>query len=264
LWKGAISFGLVNIPIRLYAATERRDPRFHYLHGECGSPIRYVKWCPYCKREVPAEEVVWGYEYERDKYVLFTDEELEALQAVPQKTIAIEDFIDMREVDPIFFDRAYFLEPVEGGARAYALLRRAMDESGRVAVARVAIRSKETLATVRTYGARALVMETMFWPDEVRPGESLAIPFGDEPEDREVQMATTLVNMLSSPFEPSKYRSDRRERLTRAISAKVEGRGVEAIRAPGVEGIADLAEALRHSIEAAQRRRTGGAAGPVQ
>ncbi len=273
LWKGAISFGLVNIPVRLYAATERKDPQFHYIHRVCGSPVRYVKWCPYCGREVPAGEMVWGYEYEKGKHVLFGEEELERIPSPVPRTITIEDFIDVREIDPIYYDKTYFLEPAGGGAKAYALLRRAMKESGRVALARVAVRSKETLATVRLYGDGVLVMETMFWPDEIRSARTLDVPAEDETADREAQMARTLVDMLSAAFDPSKYRSERRERLQELIDAKIEGREVEGVRAPEAAKVIDLMEALRRSIAGAENKRAAEAAttaperpaaGPVQ
>ncbi|MGE5485232.1 MAG: Ku protein [Ignavibacteriales bacterium] len=255
LWKGAISFGLVNIPVRLYAATERKDPQFHYLHQVCGSPVKYLKWCPYCDREVRSEEIVWGYEYEKGKYLVFREDELEGIPSPAPRTITIEDFVDIREIDPVYFDKTYFLEPAEGGERAYALLRGAMRDSGRIAVARVAIRSKESLATVRQYGDGILVMETMFWPDEIRSAAALSVPAGDEMGEREAQMARTLVEMLSGAFDPAKYRSERRERLGEMIEAKMEGRGVEAPRPPEAAKVVDLMEALKRSIAGAEEKR---------
>lgn len=254
LWKGSISFGLVNIPVRLYAATGRKDPRFHYIHRACGSPIKYVKWCTHCGREVSGDEIAWGHEYEKGKYVLLSDEDLESIPSPVARTVTIEDFVEASRIDPIHFDRSYFLEPADGGGRAYGLLRRAMKDSGRVALARVAIRSKESMATLRLYGDRVLVMATMFWPDEIRGAESLDVPLVDEVSEREAQMARTLVEMLSTEFDPSKYRSERRERLEAVIDAKVAGRDVE-VRPPEAAKVVDLMEALRRSIAGAENER---------
>ncbi|NPV70919.1 MAG: Ku protein [Firmicutes bacterium] len=268
IWKGSISFGLVTIPVRLYAATERKDPKFNYLHQPCGSPVRYLKWCPYCNREVPAEEIVWGYEYEKGRYVLLNEEDLNMVPAPEARALTIEDFIDIREIDPIYYDKTYFLEPGDGGARAYALLRQAMLDRGRIALARVALRSRETLATIRVYGGQVLVMETMMWPDEIRDTAGLQIPALGDVDRREAQMAQTLVDTLSAPFEPARYRSRGRERLVELIEAKVQGREIQEPRLPEAAKVVDLMEALKKSIARAGEGRptspaaeAGGAAG---
>jgi DNA end-binding protein Ku len=217
--------------------------------------VKYLKWCPYCNKEVQAKEIVWGYEYEKGQYLVFQEDELEAIPSPAPRTIVIEDFVDIREIDPVYFDKTYFLEPAEGGQRAYALLRGAMRDSGRIAVARVAIRSKESLATVRQYGEDVLAMETMFWPDEVRSAAALSVQAGDEAGEREAQMARTLVEMLSGAFDPAKYRSERRERLEEMIRAKTEGRRVETVRPPEAAKVVDLLEALKVSIAGAEGRR---------
>lgn len=257
VWKGSISFGLVTIPVRLYAATERRDPKLSHLHRTCGSPIRHVKWCPHCGREVPAEEIATGYEYEKGRYVLLSDEDLESIPAPEARALTIEDFVDIREVDPIYYDKTYFVELAEGGARAYSLLREAMRGRGRAAVARVALRSRETLAAIRLYGDTTLVMETMLWPDEVRDPAALQVPAGDQLDPREVQMAQMLVDMLSAPFDPSRYRSAARERLISIINARIRGREVQAPPAPEAERVVDLMEALKRSIARAGEGRAG-------
>jgi len=265
LWKGAISFGLVHIPVRVYPATESKGIKFRYLHRECQTPVRYVKWCPACGREVAPEEIVNGYEYQKDQFVVMEDEDLERLPAAESKVVDILDFVDLAEIDPIFYDKTYYLEPAEGGAKPYALLRRAMLETGRIAIARVAIRTRQSLAAIRVFDRRVLAMETMFWPDEVRSYAELEAlgPGAGEPvfHENEVRMADMLVGSLTAPFEPAKYTDDYRAALRQVIEAKVEGRQVFEYREPETAKVIDLMEALRASVEAAQAAR--GAGGPL-
>lgn len=263
LWKGAISFGLVNIPVRLYAATERKDVKFNYLHAECGTPVRYLKWCPTCNREITQEEIVYGYEYEKGRYVTMKDEDLESLPARQARTVDIMDFVDLAEIDPIYYDKTYFLEPAEGGEKAYALLRETMEESGKIGIARVAIRSKESLACVRVYSGGVLVMETMFYPDEIRSGQALTGIHGNYPVDaRELDMAKLLVKGLTAQFDATKYKSDYRAKLRELIEAKVQGQEITEAPRPEMGRVIDLMEALRRSVEAVQQDR-GGAQGVV-
>jgi len=265
LWKGAISFGLVHIPVRVYPATESKGIKFRYLHRECQTPVRYVKWCPACGREVAPEEIVNGYEYQKDQFVVMEDEDLERLPAAESKVVDIVDFVDLAEIDPIFYDKTYYLEPAEGGTKPYALLRRAMLETGRIAIARVAIRTRQSLAAIRVFDRRVLAMETMFWPDEVRSYAELEAlgPGAGEPvfHENEVRMADMLVGSLTAPFEPAKYTDDYRAALRQVIEAKVEGRQVFEYREPETAKVIDLMEALRASVEAAQAAR--GAGGPL-
>lgn len=251
LWKGAISFGLVNIPVRLYAATEKQGVRFNYLHGECNTPVRYRKWCDTCDREVGQDEIVKGYEYARGQYVVLRDEDFERVPLPTARAVEIVDFVKLTEIDPIYYDKTYFLEPEEGAIKAYALLRRAMDDTGRIALARVAVRTRETLATVRVYQDQALVMETMFYPDEVREPRALEHIFATPAlADREVDMAVQLVDNLSAPFEPEKYTDQYRAALRGIIRQKIEGDEVARVERPGRAPVIDLMEALRASIEA--------------
>lgn len=256
LWKGAISFGLVNIPVKLYAATERKDLKFNYLHETCHTPIRYRKWCPSCDREVGAEEIVWGYEYEKGKYVVLRDEDFERVPLSTTKTIDIIDFVNLEEIDPIFFDKTYYLEPAEGGFKAYSLLRRAMEETGRVAVAKVVIRTKESLAAIRVYRGSALAMETMFFPDEVRSAEELA-GINEEPRlhDNEIKMAVSLIGSLSGHFEATRYENEYRKALRALVEEKIAGREVAEVTAPETTKVVDLMEALRASIRLAEEER---------
>jgi DNA end-binding protein Ku len=256
LWKGAIAFGLVNIPVRLYAATERKTPKFNYLHALCHTPVRYLKWCPSCEREVPAAEIVRGYEHERGRYVVMAEEDFESLPARTTRSVDIIDFVHLSEIDPVYYDRTYYLEPADGGQKAYGLLRRAMEEAGRIALAMVALRTHETLATVRVIAGRALAMETMFFPDEVRPVAAIqGLDQVGEPEVRELSMARTLIDSLAAPFDPGKYRDRYRDRLLELIRAKAAGREVVTAPAPETARVVDLMEALRESIALAEQER---------
>lgn len=255
LWKGAMTFGLVYIPVKLYTATERKDIRFNMLHKKCHTPIRYRKVCPHCETEVAPEDIVRGYQYEKGHYVIFSEEELTALPSGGNRNIALLDFVGPGEIDPVYFDKTYYLAPAEGGQKVYELLRRAMRESGRAGIARVAIRSGETLACVRVTD-RALVMNTMFYPDEVRRPERIPeLDYRVEIHDNEQKMALSLVENLAGPFAPDKYTDRRREVLQEAIRAKVAGEA--AVRPPDAEPIkvVDLMEALKASIEEAKKDR---------
>ncbi|MCL6614723.1 MAG: Ku protein, partial [Firmicutes bacterium] len=217
LWKGAISFGLVNVPVKMYAATQRNEPRFHYLHEKCKTPIEYERRCPACGVEVPPEEIVWGYEYQPGSYVVLREEDFDRLPGESTKTIDILDFVDLAEIDPIYFDKSYYLEPNQGGEKAYALLKRAMLATAKIAIARTVIRTKETLCALRVANG-VLLMATMFYPDEVRSAAGLA---GVEREPalqgNEIELATNLIANLSSHFEPAKYTNRYREELMKLI-----------------------------------------------
>lgn len=258
LWRGHVSFGLVTIPVRLYTATEHRDLKFSFLHSECKTPVRYKKYCPTCDRDVAMEEIVRGYEYEQGQYVVMREEDFEQVPVASTRSIDIVDFVNLADIDPIYFDKTYFLEPGEGGAKAYALLRQAMAASGRIALAKVAIRSKETLAALRVYRGEVLVMETMFWPDEIRGYDELS--GYAEPQrlhEREVQMAELLIGNLATEFEPTKYRDEYRQALMETIRARIEGNEVYRAATPQPERVVDLMEALRASVQLAEQRRAG-------
>lgn len=256
LWKGSISFGLVNIPVRLYAATERKDIKFNYLHNECGTPVRYVKFCPTCNKEITQQDIVYGYEYEPGRFVVVKDEDLESIPVAQTKSVDIVDFVDLPEIDPIYFDKTYFLEPAEGGSKAYALLRGTMQQSGKIGIAKVTIRTRESLACVRVYHDNTLVMETMFYPDEIRSTAALAGTNEQHRiDDREIDMANLLVSSLSSHFEPAKYTNEYRMQLREMIRAKIEGREITEAPEPQMGKVVDLMEALRRSVEAVQSER---------
>ncbi|GAF27273.1 uncharacterized conserved protein [Moorella thermoacetica Y72] len=255
LWKGAISFGLVNVPVKLYPATESNDLKFNYLHTRCKTPIQYRKYCPYCQVEVPPEEIARGYEYEKGKYVILREEDLEAIPAEKTRSINIMDFVDLEEIDPIYFSRSYYLAPADMGQKPYLLLKKAMEETGKVAVARVTIRSRETLATVRVYGP-ALVMSTMFYPREVRPVTGMPeLDFQVNLRENEVKMAVTLIKSMATSFQPEKYTDTYRQALLQVIEAKIAGEEVEVPARPEAGKVVDLMEALKASIELARQEK---------
>lgn len=269
IWKGAISFGLVNVPVKMYAATEARDTRFNYLHEVCKTPIRYQKVCPTCNRPVDDAEIVRGYEYEKGKYVIMREEDFDRIPVSSTRTIDIIDFVELAGVDPVYFSRSYFLVPNEGGQKAFALLRRALAETGKIAIARVVIRSRESLAAVRVYG-RTLMMSTMFFPEEIRSADAFPeLQAAVELHENEVKMAVSLIENLSAPFEPGRYTSNYRAALRELIAAKVAGAEVVTPEQREAGQVVDLMEALRASIEAAQkerqpgRARVAGGAGPA-
>ncbi len=250
IWKGAISFGLVTIPVKLYAATEEKDIRFHLLHKEDGGRIEMKRVCTVDGKEVAWDDLVRGYEISKGEYVILDPEEIEEAKPESATTIEIGDFVKLEEIDPIYFEKTYYLEPTDVGAKPYALLRRALDESGRVAVARVVIRTKERLATMRTY-EDTLVLETMFWPDEIRSTGALDLPEGKEASVRskELQMAESLVESLSDRFKPEDYKDEYRIALQELIEQKMKGEKRAARRRKPEPKVIDLMDALRASIE---------------
>lgn len=256
LWRGAISFGLVTIPVKLYAATEEKDVHFRLLHRACKTPIRYRRWCPRCEREVEGEDLVRGYEYEPDRFVVIEDEDLERLPAALARTVEILDFVRLEDIDPIYFLRTYFLEPGEGGAKAYALLRRALQVTGRIGVARVALRGRSSLAAVRVYRQECLSLETMHFPDEIRSYARLQIPADEGYRDQELEMARLLISTLSGDFAPERLRDEYREALLERIRQKVAGNQVYEVESPEPAArVVDLMEALRQSVRLAEEAR---------
>ncbi|MCL4441601.1 MAG: Ku protein [Firmicutes bacterium] len=255
LWKGAISFGLVHVPVKLYSATERKDIKFSYLHEKCKTPIKYQKLCPTCNTEVPMEEVVRGYEYEKGKYVILRDEDFENIPLESSKTVEILNFVKLSEIDPVYFDKSYYLAPGDGGQKAYELLKQAMRDSNKVAVAKVVIRSKESLAALRVYND-VIVMETMFYPEEIRATHLMPeIDYKVQIHDNEVKMATGLIDSLTQPFRPEQYQNRYRNALNELITSKITGEEIEV--APRVEPgkVVDLMEALKASIQMAKEEK---------
>ncbi|EGK13874.1 Ku protein [Kroppenstedtia eburnea] len=249
IWKGSISFGLVHIPIRMFSATQDKSISFRSLHEKCKTPIKYSRYCPTCDTEVPWEEVVKGYEYADNQFVLMKKEELEAILPENRKAIEILDFVKLEEIDPIYYDKSYYLGPGEHGNHAYSLLRDAMAETGKIGVAKITIRSKQSLAVVRVHQS-CLVMETIFYPDEVRDVAQVPeVPAKVELPEKEMAMAKQLIDQLTTAFHPEKYQDEYRQAVEEAIGKKVKGE--EVVEAPErqPERVVDLMEALKASLE---------------
>lgn len=262
LWRATVSFGLVSIPVKVYAATDDKEIHLRQLHRRCHSPIEYRKWCPVCDTQVGPDDIVMGYALSPGRFVALTEEELDALPLPETHTIQILDFVELGDADPLYFDRPYYLEPADGGVRPYRLLAEAMGETGRLAVARMAMRRKENLAAVRTLDG-VLVLQTMRFHDEVRPPrEVVEIPPGGEPDERERRMAVQLVRALSAPFDPQRYVNERRRAFAELIERKAAGQ--EVVEAPGPQqppAVMDLVEALKASLQRLDGRgRSDGAA----
>ena len=257
MWTGSISFGLVSIPVKAVPAQSPRDIRFELLHRECHTKLQTKRFCPHCNRDVPAEETVRGYRYAKGEYVLVEQSDLDALDTPAKHTLQLVDFVDLAEVDPVYFEKPYYLQPAPGGERTYALLHRAMSEKKLVGIGRVALREREHLALVRPM-EHALVMETIAFPDEVRAVDEAVPPIDARVDERELQMATFLMDHLHAPFDPGKYQDQYREDLTRLIEAKVEGGTVQApqvAETPRKGDVLDLMEMLRKSVEVAKDER---------
>jgi DNA end-binding protein Ku len=256
IWSGAISFGLVNIPVKLYSAVSRKTVRFHQIDAESGQRIRQQRVNPENGEEVPYEQIVKGYEISPDKYVTITPEELEALEPQKTRTIDIEQFVDLEQIDPIHYDHPYYLAPDKGAGKAYKLLLDAMGEADKVAIARVVIRSKENLVALRSYDG-AITMETMLFPDEVVDPSSIeelgAVDGDVKTTKRELDMAKQLIESLSGDFEPEGYRDEYRDRVLDLIERKAAGETI-TIEAPEPERkeVPDLMAALEASIAASK------------
>jgi DNA end-binding protein Ku len=256
IWSGAISFGLVNVPIKLFTATSQKDVRFHQLHDKDGARIQQKRVCSKDGEEIPMEHIVKGYEVSRDTYVIITPEELDALDPKATRTIDILDFVDLDEIDPVYFDSTYYMVPEKGAAKAYALLLEAMRKSNKVAIARVVLRQKQHLVALRPL-KNALSMETMLYADEVVSPETLeGLPEDVTVTDRELAMAQQLIDSLADDFKPERYKDDYRERVLEMIERKAEGQEIvvgeeEEEQAP----VVDLMAALEASLAAAKTRR---------
>ncbi len=263
MWSGAISFGLVNIPVKLFkatASTSGKQISFHQIHKTCGTRLRHIRWCPKDEVEVPWDEVAKGYEFEKGKYVEVSDEELDAL--LPEEdyaTVAIENFVALADVDPIYYDRAYYISP-DGSPKAYALLHETLGQTGRVAVARVLLRTRSHLALVRVLGDH-LLLETMYFDGEiVDPKEIPGVARGKAAhvDRKQLEVAQQLVDSMTIDWEPERYKDEYSSKVKKVIEKKIEGgEVVEAPALPAAEGgaqVVDLLEALRKSVDATTAR----------
>jgi DNA end-binding protein Ku len=249
LRNAMISFGLVSIPVRFYTATKSGDIHFHMLHASCGTRVNRKWWCPHHEKIVDSDELIRGYAISKTKYVTFTDEEMEMLETDDNRAIEITEFVDLHEIDPLFFEKAYFLGPSPGGGKTYRLLSQAMKKQDKVAVARWVAAGKENLAVLRPY-EKGLVLHTMYYADEVRDFGAIDLEEGPVRE-KEMQLAETLINELSEKkFDPLAFKDEYRQRLLERIRAKSKGKAVEPEEKEEEKGgeVIDIMEALRRSL----------------
>ena len=258
MWKGVISFGMVSIPVRLYVATDSHSVSFRQLCSEHMSPIKYKRWCQAGDHEVQYGEIVKGYEVSDDRYVVIEDQDLENLPLPTSRAIEISEFIPQDDIQAgLYFKSAYYVEPEEAGRKPYHLLKKALEETGKVAVAKIALRDREHLAALQPADG-LMLMNTLHWPDEIRSTEGLKGLEGDvKVNPKELQMAKSLVESLAEDtFDPSRYQDDYHDALMKVVNAKVEGE--EIVAAPEPEAapkVMDLMEALKASVEAAKKQR---------
>jgi DNA end-binding protein Ku len=255
MWKGAISFGLVSIPISVYPATEEKSLKFNQLHDDDLGRIKYQRVCAKDGEVVDFQHIVKGYEYEKDRYVVLTDEDFDAVPVESSRLIDIQQFVDLEDIDPVYFKKSYYLVPEEAGVKAYTLLRQAMSEDGRVGIAKVSFRDKEHLAALR-FKDDVFVLETMYWPDEIREAAFEEVDKAAEvkPRLQEIQMAKTLIDNLTQDFDPSAFTDEYREKLLEIVEKKVAGEEIEVIPEAAEPKVVDLMEALRASVEASKEK----------
>jgi len=250
MWKGAISFGLVMIPVKLYAATEQRDVTFRQVHREDGGRIKFRRFCSIDGEEVPFADVAKGYELPDGEMVVLTDDDLAELPLPTAHSIEVVNFTPAEQLDSILANRAYYTEPEPAGVRAYALLRDALERSGMVAVAKVALRNRESLAVLRTRDG-VIVLVTLMWPDEVRVADFEFLEEDVEVRSQELKMAASLIDSMTVDFDPAQYTDQYRDALEELVEAKIEGHEVTAPPPPPEKPVTSLADALRASLAAA-------------
>jgi DNA end-binding protein Ku len=250
IWSGAINFGLVSVPVKLYTAVKKRDIAFHQVDEKTGARIRNKRVSEKTGREVPYEQIAKGYEVANDEYVVIEPKELEKLDPEMTHTVDIEDFVELDQIDPIYYDHTYYLAPDTGGDKAYALLLKAMKDSGKVAIGRVVIRTKQYLAAIRPYD-RALALETMYFPDEIVSLEEIrGLPKQQRLSDRELKMAKQLIDSLATDFDADRYHDEYRKRVQDLIKKKAKGQTVTIHeKAKETPKVVDLIEALKASVE---------------
>ena len=259
IWKGAISFGLVTIPIRVYTATDEKSLKFNQLHEKDQGRIKYKRVCSIDGEEVPYDEIVKGYEYEKDHYVVLDDDELDR-GIRSSRAIDILKFVPEDEIDAIYWKNPYYLVPEQTGAKAYALLRKALGEEGYVALAKVSFRDKEHLATLRLRG-NVFVLETMYWPDEIRPADFEELEIDEEVRPQELTMARSLIENMTDHFDPDEFHDEYREKLEEVVEAKIQGKEIAVVEETGTATVVDLMEALKASVEASGTPKPKAASG---
>jgi DNA end-binding protein Ku len=258
IWKGNISFALVSIPISLFSATRKNELSFHYLHKKDMSPVSYKRFCDAENSEVQWEEITRGYEYEKDQYVEITDEDLDKADIELTKTIQIQEFVQENEIDPVYFDKPYYLEPQKGGERAYALMRDALAQSKKVGIAKVVLKSREHLAAVKSVG-NMLTLQTMRFSHEIVDAGALNLPAKAEISKKEMDLANTLIDSMSDKFDPNRYKDDYYDKVLGIIQMKVAGvtPEVTAPKGPGPAKVVDLMEILKQSLNETKKAKAG-------
>ena len=251
IWSGTISFGLVNVPVRMYSAIDEKDVHFHLIHEPDGGRIGYQKFCKAEEKLVPDDEIVKAFEVKKDELVVLTDEDFEAVKTEGVKTIEISDFVPYEEIDPIYFDRTYFLGPQDGAEKVYALLREAMEQTGLAAIGKYVMRDRQHLGCLRVREG-VIALEKMFFHDEIRLADELA-PGKRKVPKAELQLATALVDQFTGKFEPEKYEDTYRKALLAVIKAKQKGKTIVAVPVEEDEEPTDLLAALKASVEAAKK-----------
>jgi DNA end-binding protein Ku len=262
IWNGSINFGLVNIPIGLAVAQQRKDVSFRTLHRECGTPIKQKRWCPFHERDVEADELVKGWEFAKGQFVMVEESDLEAVALTRSQSIDIDRFVDLEEVDPIYFDRAYYLAPADAPAqrRPYVLLLRAMQEANVAAIGKFVLWGKENLCLIRPLG-ESLALETLYYAEDIRAREEIDEAVGEtEIQDAELEMARQLVASLVGDFEPDQFVNEYRGELRAMLEAKLAGEEIVAPEQPEPAPVVDLMQALKDSVAQAQKGKKPAAA----
>lgn len=249
VWKGYLTFGLISIPIRLFSAARSERISLNQLHNVCHSRIRMPLFCPTCNRQVERSEIVKGYEYEKDQYVLFNEEELDKIEPDTARTMEILEFVKLDEIDPLYYDASYYVTPEDEGKRAYRLLLEAMEESGYAAIAKLSMHQREHIVVIRPR-ANGMTLHTMFYTNEIRQVAEYGQPnsAAAEPKEQEKKLAAQLIESLAAKFEPEKYKDEYQESMRAMIAAKQQGKEIAEAPHPKLAPVIDLMEALKKSI----------------
>src|SRR5215475_2620347 len=248
VWKGYLTFGLISIPIRLFSAARTERIGLNQLHNVCKTRIRMPLFCPHCERQVPRDEIIKGYEYEKDQYVLFDEEELDKIEPQSARSMEILEFVKVDEIDPLYFDASYYVTPEDEGKKAYQLLLNAMESSGYAAIAKLTMHQREHIVVVRPR-AKGMTLHTMFYTNEIREvAEYGRTDSAAQPKDAEKKLATQLIESLAAPFEPEKYKDQYMESMKEMIEAKRQGHEIAEVAHPKLAPVIDLMDALKKSI----------------
>jgi DNA end-binding protein Ku len=261
IWTGVITFGMVSIPIRMFTATENKDISFNQLHATCKSRVREQRVCPTCDKKLETEEIEKGYAYGKDQYVVITKEDLDQIPLPSKGAIEISAFVKLDQIDPVQYEKSYYIEPDEVAKKPFTLFMRAMQEKGMVAIAKVSIRNKERLCSLRAMEG-TLVMSTLLYPDEVRIERNKPLP-DVALSDKELTMASSLIDLMAEDFDPSKYKDEYRESLMQVIEAKLEGKQLITVQAPPQSNVLELMDALRVSMETIKAKKAAAGSKPT-